>query len=78
MSATGTANVELGGSSIGATMLVRSGPDGVLVAARPSGSLRLSDFVGTVAPDPGLPDLSVVVSTEDVEAASGDLDGPTR
>ena len=78
VSATGTANVELGGSSIGATMLVRSGPDGLLVAARPSGSLTLSDFVGTVAPDPVLPDLSVVVSTEDVEAASGDLDGPTR
>ena len=78
VSATGTANVVLGGTSVGATMLVRSGPDGVIVAARPSGELSLSDLVGAVTPDPTLPDLSVVVSTEDVEAASGDLDGPTR
>lgn len=78
VSATGTANVELGGSSIGATMLVRSSPDGLVVAARPSGSLTLSDLVGSVSPDPALPDLSVVVSNQDLEAASGDLDGPTR
>jgi hypothetical protein len=78
VSATGTATVELGGSSIGATMLVRSSPDGLVVAARPSGSLSLSDLVGTVSPDPGLPDLSVVVSNQDFEAASGDLDAPTR
>ena len=78
VSATGTANVELGGTSIGATMLVRSGPDGLIVAARPTGQLSLSDLVGTVAPDPTLPDLSVVVSTAKVESPSGDLDEPTR
>ena len=78
VSATGTANVELGGSSVGATMLVRKSPDGLIVAARPTGELSLSDLVGAVSPDPTLPDLSVVVSTADVETPSGDLDGPTR
>ena len=78
VSATGTANVELGGASVGATMLVRHSPDGLIVAARPTGQLSLSDLVGTVSPDPTLPDLSVVVSTADVETPSGDLDEPTR
>lgn len=78
VSATGTADVELGGTTVGATMLVRKSPDGLVVAARPTGQLSLSDLVGTVSPDPTLPDLSVVVSTADVETPSADLDGPTR
>ena len=77
VAATGKADVVLGGSSIGATMLVRSSPDGLVVAARPNGDLSLSDLVGTVAPDPTLPKLSVVVSTAGLESASADLDGPT-
>lgn len=77
VSFTGTADVTLGGTSLGATILGRYGPDGLLVAARPSGPLTLSDLVGDVAPDPSLPDLSVVVSTQEVSSPSGDLDAPT-
>jgi len=78
VAASATASVDIGDSSLSATMLVRSGPDGVLVAARPASPLTLSDLVGTVSPDPDLPALSVVVSTADVSSPSGDLDGPTR
>ena len=78
VSATGKAAVVLDSVSYGANMLVRSSPDGVIVAADPDADLTLSDIVGTVSPDPVLPDLSLVVSTKAFKSASADLDTPTR
>ena len=78
VSATGTAQVDFGDSTLGARVLVSSGQGGLLIAARPSDEVLLSDLLGSTSPDPVLPDIAVVISDHDLEAAASDLDGPTR
>lgn len=78
---TGTATLTLNGQAYGADVLVRAqaGSSGsLLVAARPTGKLTLSDLVGSsISPDFTLPNVAVVFSTSDINLASTELDGPT-
>ncbi len=77
----GTATVPLGSGSFSADVLVRAqlGSGGsLLVAARPTTTLTLSQLLGTtVNPDFTLPSLALVVSTANLSIPSSQLDAPT-
>jgi hypothetical protein len=70
----------LSGPPVSAAMLLRLDDGDLLVAARPTASLRLSSLLGddlTADFDPELPQVALVATNRDVRTSSEDLDGPS-
>lgn len=78
---TGTATLTVNSTPYSADVLVRAqlgSSSSLLVAARPTSQLTLSDLLGhSISPDFTLPNVAVVFSTSDVKLPSTQLDGPT-